>query len=640
MFKWIMSTIFAGIVGTGAIGAVLYASIARDEKYSSAGLYDHLREIGEKAMKPLGPLNIKKGAKLTLAGGKSDRLIVSSKGLATTLIIHDNVTVRRKNRKYIEIRPYAKLTNALATSRPDDMSAIPPFDPFRLYANTRPLGPDGEKDADAVADDNVTASVSPLPLSIGKGAEKYAITDRQAMAFALAAADDYFAPAMEERGNVADADAAASPNDAENNDRTKRLANTTIIYRRASMADSEPEQLEQLSKTVRQGDNLNSILRNIGAEGWQASAMIAAMNRIYPAKSIRAGQILRYVAAPKPGDAGKTEPIEISLYEKNRHLVTVSRNEAGDYVASKKPGQAKYFARGKSYSRRASLYQSFYHSALLQKLPPAKIMKLLRIHAFDTDFKRRTQPGDSFGAFYDTRRGKSGHEIIPRELLFTSITVNGEKRAFYRFRTPDGKVDYYDRNGDSAKKFLMRKPVRSNRIRLASGFGMRFHPILKRRKMHTGTDWAGPIGTPILAAGNGVIEFAGRKGGYGNYIRIRHANGYKTAYAHMHHFAAGMKPGIRVRQGQVIGYLGNSGRSTGPHLHFEVLVNNKFVNAMTIPVPRGRELKGHLLAQFIKERDRIDELMSRDPVSTRIASARGNIPKLAVREKPKKTARP
>ena len=209
---------------------------------------------------------------------------------------------------------------------------------------------------------------------------------------------------------------------------------------------------------------------------------------------------------------------------------------------------------------------------------------------------------------------------VPNQLLYTSITVNGHKRSFYRFRTPDGKIDYYDRNGNSAKKFLMRKPVRSNRVRLASGFGYRIHPVLHVRKLHTGTDWAAPTGTPILAAGDGTVVYAGRRGGYGNYIRIRHANGYQTAYAHQHHFAKGMKVGLRVRQGQVIGYIGTTGRSTGPHLHFEVLVNNKFVNAMTIPVPRGLKIKGHQLTKFLQERDRIDELMSRDPVTTKVAS--------------------
>ena len=204
-------------------------------------------------------------------------------------------------------------------------------------------------------------------------------------------------------------------------------------------------------------------------------------------------------------------------------------------------------------------------------------------------------------------------------MLYTALTIAGETRKFYRFRTPDGEVDFYDENGDNAKKFLMRKPVRGGGARFTSGYGMRLHPLLKRRKMHKGIDWAAKPGTPILAAGNGRIEAVKRSPGYGNYVRIKHANGYKTAYAHMLRFAKGIRKGAKVRQGQVIGYVGSTGRSTGPHLHYEILVNNRHVNPMRIHVPRGRQLKGKEMADFQKERARIDDLMNRIPVKTRVA---------------------
>ena len=162
----------------------------------------------------------------------------------------------------------------------------------------------------------------------------------------------------------------------------------------------------------------------------------------------------------------------------------------------------------------------------------------------------------------------------------------------------------------------MRKPVRGDDVRLTSGFGIRFHPLLNTRKMHTGVDWATAPGTPVLASGNGVIEEASHKGYYGNYIRIRHANGYHTAYGHMQRFADGVEPGVKVRQGQTIGYVGSTGLSSGPHLHFEVLVNSRFVDPMSIQVPRERKLEGKDLAEFQKERARIDELMRRAPVMT------------------------
>jgi murein DD-endopeptidase MepM/ murein hydrolase activator NlpD len=232
------------------------------------------------------------------------------------------------------------------------------------------------------------------------------------------------------------------------------------------------------------------------------------------------------------------------------------------------------------------------------------------------DFKQKVRSGDTFEVFFEGD-GPSSDEA--GEMLYTSMTVGGETRKFYRFRTPDNTIDFYDEHGSSAKKFLMRNPVKGGRF--TSGFGNRRHPLLRRIRMHTGVDWAAPTGTPILAAGDGTIEMAERHGGYGNYIRIRHANGFATAYGHMVRFAPGSKPGARVKQGQIIGYVGSTGRSTGPHLHYEVLVNNKFVNPMTIAVPRGLELEGRTLAAFHKERRRIDSLMELDPVTNRIAQA-------------------
>ncbi|MBX9926619.1 MAG: M23 family metallopeptidase, partial [Hyphomicrobiaceae bacterium] len=177
-----------------------------------------------------------------------------------------------------------------------------------------------------------------------------------------------------------------------------------------------------------------------------------------------------------------------------------------------------------------------------------------------------------------------------------------------------GAIDYYDENGNNAKRFLLRKPLRSDDVRLTSGFGMRFHPLFNERRMHAGIDWSGAIGTPIVAAGNGVVEEALYKGGHGKYVRLRHANGYQTTYSHMSGFARGIEAGTKVRQGQIIGFLGNTGYSTGPHLHFEILVNNRFVDPLSIQVPRERQLAGKQLADFFKEKARIDDLMRRPPV--------------------------
>ena len=199
-----------------------------------------------------------------------------------------------------------------------------------------------------------------------------------------------------------------------------------------------------------------------------------------------------------------------------------------------------------------------------------------------------------------------------------------EKR-FYRFHTnDDGITDYYDEDGRSAKKFLVRKPLTTGRI--TSNFGWRVHPILGYRRLHPGVDYAAPRGTPILAAGNGVVERAGPSSGYGNFTLIKHTNGYETAYGHQTAFAKGIAPGVSVRQGQIIGYVGSTGLSTGPHLHFEIRVNGQPVDPLRIRLPRGRVLEGDYLASFERERERIDTLLGNQPTGpgTKVASVASN----------------
>jgi murein DD-endopeptidase MepM/ murein hydrolase activator NlpD len=255
------------------------------------------------------------------------------------------------------------------------------------------------------------------------------------------------------------------------------------------------------------------------------------------------------------------------------------------------------------------LYQSIYETSLRNQVPRPVIDDLIRVYSYDVDFQRKVQPGDSFEVLF-AGEDENVSDGTKSEVLFASLTTGGETRKFYRFQTTDDNtVDYYDETGKSAKKFLVRKPMADGIMR--SGFGSRHHPILGSVRMHTGVDWAASMGTPIFAAGNGIIEKVGLEGGYGKYIRIRHANGYETAYGHMSAFARGMEPGKRVRQGQVIGYVGSTGLSTGAHLHYEIMINGRFVDPMKIKLPRGRVLEAGLLAGFERERERLDNMMNR-----------------------------
>jgi murein DD-endopeptidase MepM/ murein hydrolase activator NlpD len=261
------------------------------------------------------------------------------------------------------------------------------------------------------------------------------------------------------------------------------------------------------------------------------------------------------------------------------------------------------------------LYQSIYETALRQQLPRPVIESLIRIYSYDVDFQRKVAHGDNFDVLYAGEDENANGEN-KTDVLYAALTIGGETKKFYRFQsTDDSVVDYYDETGKSAKKFLVRKPVAEGILR--SGFGVRNHPILGYSKMHTGIDWAAPMGTPIYASGNGVVDKVGWESGYGKYIRIRHTNGYETAYGHQTAFARGIEVGARVRQGQLIGYVGSTGLSTGAHLHYEILVNGRFVDPMRIKLPRGRVLDGPVLASFEQERDRLDNMVTRP--SARVA---------------------
>jgi murein DD-endopeptidase MepM/ murein hydrolase activator NlpD len=249
--------------------------------------------------------------------------------------------------------------------------------------------------------------------------------------------------------------------------------------------------------------------------------------------------------------------------------------------------------------------------------------QLIRLLASDVDFQSRLSPTDRIEVLF-SQPEEDDSASDDSELLYVSASIGGMTRNLYRFQLEDGTFDYFDQDGRSAEQFLLRNPLPGGRFR--SGFGARKHPILGYVRMHTGVDWAAPVGTPIIAAGNGVIEKAGWAGGYGKQIMIRHANGYETSYNHQSAFAKGIQPGVKVRQGQVIGYLGQTGLATGPHLHYELIVNGTKVDPMRVRLPQGRTLKGDDLVAFKRERERIDDLLKQqesDPLKVASAKVEG-----------------
>src|SRR6202012_77062 len=366
---------------------------------------------------------------------------------------------------------------------------------------------------------------------------------------------------------------------------------------------------------VKKGDTVASILRDQGATPDEQKAIAATLGARGRDGGLKEGEKLRILmASAAPGQ--RLQPYPVIVGNDAAVEAVAALSDMGKYVAvdvqsmntvTDTPETSKDDDDDDDGSG-VRLYQSIYETALRNKVPSSVIDDMIKIYSYDVDFQRKVAPGDSFDVFYAGE--DEGSTITEKnEVLFASLTVGGETKKYYRYQTPDDSVvDYYDETGKSAKKFLVRKPV--NNAIMRSGFGSRKHPILGYVRMHTGVDWATAYGTPIFASGNGTVEVAGWEGGYGKYVKLKHNNGYETAYGHMAACAKGLGVGKQVRQGQVIGFVGSTGQSTGAHVHYEILVNGRFVDPMRIKLPRGRSLDGPLMANFEKERDRLDAMMN------------------------------
>ena len=362
--------------------------------------------------------------------------------------------------------------------------------------------------------------------------------------------------------------------------------------------------------TVARGDTLMKLLIDAGAEPTQAHRAIAAMEPVFSPRRLMPGQELK-IAFADPGDGALGELLSISFSPDRERDIEVSRStDAEDFFAE---SIDRPVARQLAYAE-GSIDSNLSVAASERSVPHPVLAEAIRAFSYDVDFQREIQKGDSFEFLYEIYVDEEGELVRTGNLLFAAMTLSGSRTDLYYYERADGSADFYTPEGKSVRRSLMRTPI--DGARLSSGFGMRKHPVLGYSRMHRGTDFAAPSGTPIYAAGNGVVEFAGRKGGYGKYVRIRHGSSYQTAYAHMKAFGKGVTKGARVKQGQVIGYVGTTGQSTGPHLHYEVMLNGKQVNPLKVALPRGDKLK---------ETEMVDFTASRSEIKRQLALAQGGV---------------
>lgn len=369
-----------------------------------------------------------------------------------------------------------------------------------------------------------------------------------------------------------------------------------------SQAEAAPVTAQPLSvvEKVRRGDTLGKILARVGAPPAQAAAVIEAMRKSWDPKGLIPGMEIGLLLDPEAEDPDERLR-GLSLRAAPDRDLTVERRENGfaATVHHRVLTSVETVLAG-------VVTTSLYKAGQVAGLPPSVLHQLFGLFAYDVDFQRDLQPGDKFDVIYDSVLDPDGVLVRTGPIKAASLTLSGTVLRLYRYQFSDGSAEWFTPKGDSVKKTLLRTPV--DGARLTSGFGPRSHPILGYTSQHMGVDFGASTGTPIMAAGDGVVERADWFGGYGNYVRIKHNSETATAYGHMSRFAPGIKPGTRVKQGQTIGFVGSTGMSTGPHLHYEVHINGRPVNPQSVKSLPGRRLDPGELKRF---RDMIAELDKR-----------------------------
>ena len=442
-------------------------------------------------------------------------------------------------------------------------------------------------------------------------------------------------------------------------------ANAPLDYSLASEragSDSDNSGVETRTITMSPGDTLVGTLTDAGVGDADANAAVVALAKAYNVRSLRAGQafdltfettppplakphavakpvshVAQITYAPPAGAADSEDDISdstvqdvapppsgkllsLSFSPTVEHHVTVSRTTEGAFTANDQVLQlaAKY------HHMAATIDSSLYLAAMQAGIPADVVVQMIHMFSYEVDFQRDLRPGNSFKVLYSYYYTPDGRPAKQGDIAYAEMKLGGRTIALYRYdpKGPDGP-DYFDEHGQSAKAMLMKTPVDGARI--TSGFGMRFHPILGYTRMHKGIDFGVPTGTPVMAAGSGIIKQEGWSNGYGNFLLINHENGYSTAYGHLSHFAPGLHVGSHVHQGQVVAASGATGMATGPHLHYEIRINNVQVNPANVKIATGRRLFGRDLLAFKEARAHIDNELASMPLESKVAEQGGDL---------------
>ncbi|RWK32319.1 M23 family metallopeptidase [Mesorhizobium sp.] len=617
--RWLSGTFLTGVTSSVLMGVALFAALDGRQQLATPP------EIAEL---------------ISLARGDDSGEIAK-----TTRLVAPRQIARAKDRRRMEVpmvtkvgdrdvihtRPFVQIKMALAAGHTTSR-AYPPFNPMQVFGDDR----DGNAGQPATAaagqiygakvESELSLKTVDFPIETAAFDEKSDLSADEVEKVVRAAGTGLSDGAVQvaslhyvdpQRFGDAFAESMAGSYDV------RIVPENVSVSPRAAPDDQAPAFAEEIIPFTRDR-NIVEALADSGYTGEDATGMAEAIAKLLNATALKAGTVLR-VGLEIHGDVAKV--VRTGIYDRAQHIVTIALDDNGQYVPAHEPepnpelltafdDSPPVVVRGNL----PNVYDGIYRAAYSYGMSKAMTKRLIKLLASGVDFQSRLNPSDRIEVLFSQPDGDD-RASDESELLYVSASFGGTTRNFYRFQMQDGSTDYFDEDGRSAQQFLLRNPLPAGKFR--SGFGARRHPILGYVRMHTGVDWSAAIGTPIIAAGNGVVEKAGWAGGYGKQIILRHANGYETSYNHQSAFAKGIAPGVRVRQGQTIGFLGQTGLATGPHLHYELIVNGTKVDPMRVRLPVGKVLKGDDLVAFKRERGRIDDLLKQeDNDSLKVASAK------------------
>lgn len=610
--RWLSGTFLTGVTSSILLGVALFAALDGREQLATP---PEIAELGQMAPRDTGAKAERVAPPPMLTGDRERRRMEVS------------TVVRSGNQELIRALPFVHVRATLAAAQASDRK-YPDFDPLDVFAA------DGDEITattgqiyGARVESDVTIAMADFPIATAQYDERIGLSTEEVEEVVRATAailtdGDVQVAAMhyvdpQRFGTSMLGDNLPTPFSA-------RIVPQNVSIALPHAGESASPVFFEKIVSVRRDSPIVEQLERAGIDESNATGMAEALATLLRSNTLEAGYNLR-LGLERTGD--EVRIVRASVYRGSDHRLTVALDDRRQFVRSSEPARTEAVAAAlaetpqpvRARGEMPTAYDGIYRTAFNYGLSKEMTRHLIKLLAPDVDYKARLGATDQLELFF-SQPDANGNATEESELLYVRISIGGRERTLYRFQTDDGKVDYFTPEGRSARQFLLRNPLPNGKFR--SGFGLRRHPILKYSRMHSGVDWSAPRGTPIIAAGNGVVESAGWAAGYGNQVKIRHANGYVSSYSHQSAIAKGIVPGARVRQGQVIGYVGSTGLSTGPHLHYELIVNGTKVDPMRVRLPTGKVLKGEELARFQLERERIDRLLREEEDSALTVASR------------------